>query len=148
MSAKVTIDGLLHIGVTGSRHGASEKQADALRWLVSMLPVDRLCLHHGSCTGFDKQAYDYFSGLGIPAIISHPPIKTEFLADCPVRPDYRWDHVMEPQEYKTRDIEIVYASRVLFAAPALPIDQAPRSGTWFTVRRGWGRGIPVFELPR
>jgi len=139
-------DSFLHVGVTGSRDGADERQRAALRYLVSMLPVDRICLHHGSCQGFDKQAYEYFSGLRVPMIVSHPPTATKLRADCP--PRNRYDIVLEPKEYKIRDIEIAVASKVLFAAPALPEKEAPRSGTWYTVRRGRGRGIPVFVLPR
>lgn len=139
-------DGFLHIGVTGSRHGASDRQMDRFRHLLSMLPVERLCLHHGDCTGFDKQAWDYCAGLGVPMIVTHPPRASTHRAFVPLRKGFP-DLLLPQKDYKVRDIDIAYASKVLFAAPQLPIDQAPRSGTWYTVRRGWGRGIPVFVLP-
>jgi hypothetical protein len=140
-------DGFLHVGVTGSRKGASRTQMQTLGYLVSMLPIERLCLHHGDCFGFDQEAWEFFCNLNIPMVVAHPPRAYGFRAFCPPRTGYP-DIILPEKEYKIRDIEIVVSSRVLFAAPELPMNQAPRSGTWYTVRRGWGRGIPVFELPR
>lgn len=141
------IDGWLHVGVTGSRNGANLPQMHALKDLVSMLPVERICLHHGDCTGFDEQVWSYLTGLGIPAVVAHPPKAHGFRAFLPLRPGY-FDTMMPQKEYLIRDIDIVASSKVLFAAPEKSIEQAPRSGTWYTVRRGWGHGIPVFVLPR
>jgi hypothetical protein len=115
--------------------------------LVSMLPVERICFHHGDCFGFDVEAAQFFADLQVPMIVTHPPTASAYRAFWEPRKGYP-DICMEPKAYKLRDIDIVVSSGVLFAAPELPIDQAPRSGTWYTVRRGWGRGIPVFVLPR
>lgn len=140
-------DGFLHVGVAGSRHGASQTQMRWLKSLVSLLPVERICLHQGDCIGFDQEAWEFFAALGVPMIVTHPPVASTFRAFMPLRKGYP-DVLLPQKQYTERDIDIIVAARILFAAPNLPMKESPRSGTWFTVRRGWGRGIPVFVLPR
>lgn len=81
--------GLYHIGVTGTREGASDVQVDeAFSYLRATGIVrgerfgQRCVVHHGDCVGFDAEAAGMARELGM-LVVSHPPIQETFRAHFP-----------------------------------------------------------------
>jgi hypothetical protein len=128
---------LVHVGVTGSRTGASPEQ---LSWLLSKLVDLRAdVLHHGDCVGVDAQAHALALDLGLRVVV-HPPSDPKHRAYCEggeLRPEL---------PYLERDREIVRESQHLLALPAGSPRQ--RSGTWATVRYAQQAGITAEVLLR
>lgn len=134
---------LYHIGVTGSRYGASEEQVnEVFAYLKSVVLFRRLhdeqcALHHGDCKGFDIEAAEIGRYLGM-WIVGHPPLNDRF------RAHFASDEEREPKGYHERDRDLVDESAELVAAPR---DDSGRGGTWYTVGYADRRGVPVLVTP-
>lgn len=113
----------MKIGMTGTRHGATESQLSWFR--QSLLMLDATELHHGDCVGADAQAHQIARDLGL-RVVGHPPIKEELRAFC------ECDELREPDDYLVRNRHIVQETEILLALPQGP--EEVRSGTWSTVR--------------
>lgn len=139
------VTGLYHIGVTGSRDGASAAQADETFFYLKSIVVfrwatrgQRCVLHHGDCIGFDAIAAEMGRVLGM-LLVSHPPKPEEFRAHFPS------DVECEPQSYYARDRALVDAVSELVAAPRRARHV---SGTWYTIDYAKSRDCPTLVIPR
>lgn len=138
----------IHVGVTGGREKPSEYQCGKFVWLVSKMDVSRLVLHHGDCHGWDEFCHGIAVKMGFGGIAIHPPSLATHRAWCKLRPEYDlYDWMDEERPYMERNEVIVKSITMLVAAPHLPSDQAPRSGTWATKRRAEAHGVPTLTLP-
>jgi hypothetical protein len=119
---------MMELGFTGSRRGMTFQQLEKVRSVLRWLGVANILkVHHGDCTGSDKQ----FDDLAIEAHllrVAWPPKDPKYRAYCEA------DLIMPEMEYLDRDWEIAKACDLLIAAPAT-FDEVRRSGTWATVRR-------------
>ena len=113
----------MHTGFTGTRHGMTPPQLDAVR---DVLRRRQGWLHHGDCLGADKQAHDIGRALGL-RIACHPPVNPTLRAFC------ECDLVHQPLAYMARNHAIVHVSAEVVAAPA-EMGEVMKSGTWATVR--------------
>lgn len=121
---------MIHLGFSGTRHGLSDLQLDAIRDLLDdILFLDGFTAHHGLCVGGDEE----FHGLcreprgGPVTIVGHPG------PDGPLRSRVQCDQVMPPKPYMARNADIVVASHIMIAAP---YEDRPRvrGGTHQTIR--------------
>jgi hypothetical protein len=120
----------MKVGVTGSRFPRPDDYVARLRChLVSLGATE---LHHGDCTGWDKQAHDLAVSMGIKTV-AHPPSNPSMRAWC------KADIVMPEDDYLARNRRIVDAVAFMVAAPDKPA--CNRSGTWSTVRYAKRRGV-------
>lgn len=115
-----------HIGFTGTRHGMSTEQRDAVDAIVAEM-FGAVTAHHGLCVGADEEFQAITRVRGID-VIGHPG------------PD--WPHgdlcarvvcldVLDPLPHMKRNAAIVAASSIMIAAPHEPEPQ-PCGGTWGT----------------
>ena len=111
------------VGITGSRHGASDAQLMKLR--VALLELGATELRHGDCVGVDAQSHAIGRELRL-RIVVHPPLIDAARAWC------AGDVILPPAGYIPRDHDLVDASAYLVALPDGP--ERVRSGTWATVR--------------
>lgn len=111
-----------HLGFTGTRHGLTQPQRDALHALFQGFRW----LHHGDCAGADAEAHAVSAKLGL-LVELHPPLAYTLRANCPAVV------VREPLPYLERDRAIVDAVERVIACPATSHEEL-RSGTWATVR--------------
>ena len=130
-------------GFTGTRHGMTERQQNALRLLIER--DDLALLHHGDCYGADRQAHEIVTDDGKDVAI-HPPDDSKARANCKLptmsgSSSFR----MPPAPYLVRNHAIVDACSVLIAAPR-SLSEEQRSGTWATVRYARKIGRPVIIL--
>ena len=95
-------------------------------------------LHHGDAIGADAEAHRIATDLGYRTII-HPGLTDTQRAFC------LGDEIREPQDFMTRNRAIVDEAAILVAAPYCAEFNAPRSGTWRTVRyaRQLGKSVTV-----
>lgn len=124
----------MHLGITGTRKGLSEKQFDLVKEFVkenSSVTV----FHHGDCIGVDVQIATLIEHyLPDVWIVSHPS-KGSTRAHGPA------NEIMRPKDYLVRDQDNVNASDYLWACPKGA--EIVRSGTWATVRMARKKGIPI-----
>lgn len=111
------------VGFTGSRHDRPQATLDRLRAILVEWGVTEA--HHGDCLGFDAQAHDVCTSLGIRTV-AHPP------TDPRMRAWKKADVILPERPYLDRNKDIVRAVQKLIAAPDGP--ERLRSGTWSTVR--------------
>ena len=128
----------MKIGFTGSRHGMTKRQRDALRVLLTTGLWQKPELHHGDCIGADSEAHGYAKYYGLRIVI-HPPDVDRVRAGC------NGDAKRRPKPYLQRNRDIVDETDCLVAAPATMREQA-RSGTWSTIRYARKLGRPVHIL--
>lgn len=119
----------IHIGFTGTQHGATRQQIITLTAIISPMRayVAKLRFHHGDCMGADAQAHSLCCRLGIP-IILHPPDVPNKRAFC--------QHALETRAekyYLARNHDIVDECGIICATPHEATMQL-RSGTWATIR--------------
>lgn len=126
------------VGFTGTREGMSDRQAQALFYVLSgMLPSE---VHHGDCVGADAEAFEMAKRLGITTV-AHPPLAAIHRAHT------ESDRMWAPAEYLVRDRDIVHAIDLLIGAP-LGAPKGLRSGTWYTVRYADQMRVPTILLDR
>jgi hypothetical protein len=137
---------MIHIGFTGTRHGMTDAQQQAL--YEALWPYTQeegwggWAFHHGDCQGADAQAHR-IAWLTLGAIVHvHPPDKGALRAYC-VGPSRVIRYPQLP--YLLRNWAIVEACTLLIAAPQ-EAQETQRSGTWTTVRYAQKVGIPVMIL--
>jgi hypothetical protein len=134
---------MLHIGFTGTRHGMTLAQTEALHArLLAYAEAGEWAFHHGDCQGADAEAHQIAWMLGAIVYV-HPPDTGTWRAYCagPSRV-----HRAAPLPYLERNRAIVNACEMLIAAPR-EAQETQRSGTWATVRDARRLGKPVILLP-
>lgn len=125
----------INIGITGPRGGLSPAQRSFAMELMAKVVIDpthQFTFHHGDCIGVDQQIHQLLLSWSITSIETHPPTKTRFRAFCGVYDDTTLVHL--PAPYLERDRNIVKASNVVIGFPNCSQEEAPRSGTWYTVQ--------------
>jgi predicted Rossmann fold nucleotide-binding protein DprA/Smf involved in DNA uptake len=129
-----------HIGVTGSRFGATPEQLTKARLILAANYETGITLHHGRCRGVDGQIHHEARALGY-RIEQHPPQNRAVEdIDCEAEPG---EIIHERKPYLVRDQDIVNAVSRLIVIPAEPEAKAVRSGTWATARMARRAGIPI-----
>lgn len=118
----------LHLGISGTQEGCTEKQGIALLYLLSQLKDSIVCCRHGDCVGTDQE----FHGLvrkvcPTVGITIHPPENSSKRAFC------KGDRLLPPKPYLERNKDIVSKSDIMFIVPKEDTEQI-RSGTWSTYR--------------
>lgn len=124
---------MLLVGFTGTRHGLTPQQANAL--IELLIDRDIAEFHHGDCKGSDAEADLIACGLGIKRF-AHPPTNDSLRAHC------LSEVIHTPEEYKARDRAIVLQTGVLIACPRT-VHEQKFGGTWYTVGYARTRGRPV-----
>lgn len=137
------------LGITGTRHGLSERQCSLVATLLdgarfSWPAVTEL--HHGDCVGVDSEVHELVRRL-VPTvrIVVHPPLLVAYRARC------RGDVVLPEKGYLDRNRDIVDACDRLLALVGGDERSRPRSGTWATVRyarQALRRGLIVYPTGR
>jgi hypothetical protein len=129
----------VHLGYTGTQHGMTALQKEAVVHVLGDFDPSRTFVHHGDCIGGDEQFHAIAQGLGFPAIV-HPPDSDRKRAFCPgallVHPPY---------PYLVRNRHIVRACAHLLAAPK-GLTEELRSGTWATVRYARAKARAIIYL--
>jgi hypothetical protein len=125
----------MNIGFTGTRHGLTSLQREALESVLL-----RECgwggeVHHGDCVGADEQCHDAARRHDLRIVI-HPPDVGTLRANCV------GDLVLGPRPYLERNRAIVDATDALVACPD-GRKEKQRSGTWYTVRYARRSGKPL-----
>jgi len=128
----------MKVGFTGTHHGMSHLQQEALHRLL--LEPTFTTFHHGDCIGADIQAHEIALYCGF-LIVVHPPLdprKRAWAAGSGV-------DILPPRKYLDRNKDIVDACDVLIAAPK-ELTEILRSGTWSTIRYARKVGKPIHIL--
>jgi hypothetical protein len=136
------------VGFTGTHHGMSHRQQDAVSELLALILPDEL--RHGDCVGADFEFHCIGLAYACFDIVVHPPIKEHARAYAS-GPRVT---VLPPEPFLKRDLKIVLASDVMIAAPFK--DDPPRAlrgqGTWTTIgyarKHGFRDGRDLYVLPR
>lgn len=121
-----------HIGFSGTQDGMTDRQAAAVRRLIS--GVEGVTWHHGDCVGADYQFHVLLRSLDY-RVVSHPPTNVSKRA---------WtlaDEERPPKKYLQRNRDIVDETSVMIFAPK-SFDEELRSGTWATYRYASKVGKP------
>lgn len=126
----------MHLGLTGTRNGATQEQLDFLAKWFSYAHG----LHHGACQGVDEQGHDLAVGYNFPITI-HPPVVEKLIMDKAKWTQRDCIYVRSPKAYLTRDRDIVDAADKLLALPEGP--HRAHSGTWYTINYAIMTGVPV-----
>jgi hypothetical protein len=150
---------VVHIGFTGTRHGMTSAQLDALITILSeeVPSADDWIAHHGDCIGADAQFHQLVRKYDDTAwdanypeccrnptphsviVVGHPPIDDSRRAFCD------FDALHDPRPFMERNRAIVEASDLMIATPREASEQ-PRGGTWGTIRIARTRGKPLALL--
>lgn len=117
------------IGFTGTRHGMSDAQKEAVKAFLIAEKFNEL--HHGDCVGSDKDIHDMVVAYREAEekkvkIVGHPPKYNKYQANC------KCDIMLAKDDYLTRNHNIVDATDILIATP--DTKERLHSGTWSTVR--------------
>lgn len=124
------------IGFTGTREEPTEEQRDALYGLLRAKFTPGAQFLHGSADGADHVAHDLAMGRGYIVHVFPPIIPT-------YRAFVEGHHNYPEQPYAVRNSRIVALADELIAVPKTREEDAPRSGTWQTVRKARAKGIPI-----
>lgn len=127
-----------HIGITGTRSGANEKQLAELRELLNYEFEEGAVFHHGDCQGVDVEAAAIAKELGY-RIVGHIPVKDE------VRGFFENDEEREPKGYFARNRDIVDESMFLIVVPWQD-QHATDGGTWYTHDYAQKKNKPRYVL--
>jgi hypothetical protein len=131
------------IGFTGTRHGMTEEQKKAIKDFFRKNIFHEF--HHGDCVGSDKDAHDiidlYRKEENKPIkIVGHPPKYQKYRANC------KCDLMLPPDDYLTRNHNIVDVSDILVATP--DSKEKIHSGTWSTIRYARKRDKKIYIFDR
>ena len=134
----------MKLGFTGTRHGGTPSQMEALRGILKLLKPDEV--HHGDCVGADESIDAMVRLLrGVRRVI-HPPVKEELRAHCDLFCSL--DQIVDtrdPAHYLERNRHIVDETDCLVAMPKE--DEDPGKGdTWYTVRYAKQQGKHVMLI--
>jgi len=133
-------EGTYHLGYTGTRHGMTVPQCEAVEGLIRRLSTTRFLIgHHGDCIGGDAQFHGLCQKLGVQ-LIGHPPTDEKHRAFCK-----GWLECRAPMPYLQRDRAMVGEVSWLIAAPR-EIEHQTRGGTWYTHDHALTRLIPVARV--
>lgn len=136
---------MLHIGITGSRHGPTKEAASSLskkllelRWPHRSQVALPITMHHGACVGVDSMVARLSRWMGF-VVEAHPPSVDTLVCKHSLNASHK---INDARPYLTRNRAIVKASSHLFALPN-SMEEEQRSGTWATVRYARAHGIEI-----
>ena len=129
----------IQLGFTGTRHGMTDAQGQALETLLASF-TNVQGFHHGDCRGADAQAHALARTHGW-AITLHPPIMSGCRAFCPGSTTTR-----AALHFLDRNHAIVRAADILIATPATVKEEERGSGTWATVRFARKQHKPIYII--
>ena len=130
----------LDIGVTGTRHGANDKQRRLFVSIINKAMVTKF--RHGDCIGFDEESHKIVESISPSTIIEiHPPIEDKHRAYCKGKNV----KIHEPKNYLDRNKDIVAGSQLMIAVPGTEFEIL-HSGTWATIRHMKRIGKPFIIL--
>jgi len=128
----------MKVGFTGTARGVTKAQGFMLAKILYKLSQKGMTeFHHGDCIGADERAHSLVETLPGIKIIIHPPLDDGKRAFC------KGHEAREPDEYLTRDGNIVNETQMLVATPGEK-EEVLRSGTWATVRRAQKAKKPIW----
>ena len=129
------------IGITGTRHGATEAQLETLRrFLDKGKAAGWTHMVHGACTGVDTQAHTAGEIRGFTFNLRPGSISQRRAFSDTVHKGNTHIHAVEP--YLERNLKIVEDADVLIAMPN-GYKERHSGGTWHTVRAARAAGVPV-----
>lgn len=117
------------VGITGTRHGMTERQLRDLRTLITPWFGQVQEFHHGACVGADEEAHRIV--VGHTKVVVHPPLNPVRMMN--LDQVARGVHVLPPKGYDQRNRDIVDACDLLLVAP-FELQEQERGGTWNTYR--------------
>ena len=122
---------MMQIGFTGTRHGMTIPQHEALVkiFLSNYKLRDEVVLHHGMCIGADLEAHRLAKIFDF-GCVGHPPTDTSLMAEIS-----DLNKRLPPKYYLDRNQDIVNDTSTLIATPK-EFEEVRRSGTWATIRYG------------
>jgi hypothetical protein len=131
---------IVHIGITATRNGMSEKQQTRLAnvFREHLKAGNQIVLHHGDCIGGDEQADSIARSVGREypdsvMVTIHPPINDKYRAFC--YQESAGDIQYPEKHYIARDHDIVDAVDEMYGGPKDHNKEEFRgSGTWTTIR--------------
>jgi len=116
------------IGITGSRHGMTEAQAET--FVGFLAGSDGWWLHHGCCVGADERAHWLAFEMGIGSV-GHPPKDDRLMMD--ITGEQTFIELYPAKPYHIRNRDIVEQCDYILAFPADEVEQ-DKGGTWYTIR--------------
>lgn len=131
----------MNVGFTGTRKGMTAPQRASFRELLRFTQID--VFHDGLCKGSDAHAAAMISLRTKAKLVGHPCNLYQFHADQIV-----WDihdEVRPTYPPLERNRHIVAESKLLIATPGQD-QEAPRSGTWSTIRHARKQGKEVIII--
>lgn len=126
----------MKVGFTGTRHGCTLSQKNALRALLQSLDISEF--HHGDCVGADAQAH-YIVSENVPVHVHPGKVNTRMRAYCATSNVVMHYRPLPPLE---RNKIIVDMTDMLVACP-VGKEEEQRSGTWSTVRYARKQGKKI-----
>jgi len=117
------------IGFTGTQIGMTDPQYFVLTRFFQNYRNEVEEVHHGDCIGADDDFHTLVRLHTNIKIVIHPPKKKS------KRAFKQGDVILKPDEYLTRNHNIVNACDILIATPK-ENEEVLRSGTWATIRYG------------
>lgn len=127
------------IGFTGTRHGMTRPQQEAVRTMLqktlARYGASVLCVH-GACVGADAEFDALCAERGLD-VVCRPSDLPGMTASVTARP------IAPPAAPLARNVAIVRMSSVLIARPRGTEQDEPRSGTWATIRQARRDRVPV-----
>jgi len=135
---------MIQIGFTGTRKGMTPAQLATVDLLLSSYAAKEKVhhFHHGDCFGADDEADTIARQMGY--IMHLYPSNGSLRANCHLKQTVPLvsSYIDFPGHTLDRNRAIVDACEVLIAAPREAVE-APRGGTWFTVRYARSKGLHV-----
>jgi hypothetical protein len=131
------------IGFTGTRHGMTAAQREAVARLLDELAPAAFVGHHGDCVGADAEFHALCRTRPGSVLVIHPgPVSDrEHQAGC------LGDDLREALPHMRRNKNIVLASTVMIAAPFEDAEQ-DYGGTWKTIGMARKARRPLAILQR
>jgi len=137
----------IRVGFTGGRREVTDAQWSwleatlrAIGLTSRVLDVSSVVLYHGCCVGKDEAAHVIARSLGWRTC-GYPSNLTNLISDLAC------DERFEPREPLERNRVIVSMIDLLVAVPDSIEIEAPRSGSWYTVRYAERVGRSVLIYP-
>lgn len=119
---------MIHVGFTGTRHGMSPAQIEAVIMVVQRIAATgrQLVAHHGDCVGADEDFHEIARNYGDAIVETHPGPEPRMRARCAA------DHEHPPEPFLRRNRRIVGMCVAMIATPFERSHQ-DHGGTWYTV---------------
>ncbi len=133
---------MINVGFTGTRHGMSPGQIEAVTMVVDRLArADRITARHGDCVGADEDFHEIVTSFQAVVIVHPGPVRSmrAGCVGCEIR---------SPAAFLERNRAIVDASDAVIATP-FEASHRDHGGTWYTADYALKQSKPLaLVLPR